>query len=83
MKTFTVAEANRRFSALPREAAHGSRVLSRVLVTSRGKPVVTIGPVRQVASSRASPAKRRLLAHLAAVEPSGTRDWTREELSDR
>ncbi len=79
MKTFTAAEANRRFSAVLREVAQGGRVM----VTSRGKPVATIEPVRGTGTTRASAAKRRLLEHLAAVEPLGMRDWTREELYDR
>ena len=78
MKTVTAAEANRQFSSMLREVAQGGRVL----VTSRGKPVATLEPVRRVASARAGVAKRRLLARLAAVEPVGAREWARDELYD-
>lgn len=77
MKTITAADANRQFSAVLREVAQGERVT----VTSRGKPVATIAPVRsRAATARASAAKRRLLEHLAGVRPAGTRDWTRDDL---
>ena len=79
MKTVTAAEANRQFSAVLREVAQGGRVM----VTSRGKPVATIEPVQSAQSVRAGVAKRRLLAHLAQVQPVGTRDWTREDLYDQ
>jgi prevent-host-death family protein len=79
MKTVTAAEANRQFSAVLREVAQGGRVM----VTSRGKPVATIEPVPSVGAARAGVAKRRLLAHLAQVQPVGVRDWTREDLYER
>jgi prevent-host-death family protein len=79
MKTVTAAEANRQFSAMLREVAQGGRVM----VTSRGKPVATLEPVRRTSTAQAGAAKRRLLAHLAAVEPVGTRDWARDDLYDR
>ena len=78
MKTVTAAEANRQFSSMLREVAQGGRVL----VTSRGKPVATLEPVRRTATARASAAKRRLLARLSAVKPVGARDWARNELYD-
>jgi len=79
MKTVTAAEAKRRFSAVLREVAQGGHVM----VTSRGKPVATIEPLRpRSGSARAGAAKRRLLAHLATVKPIGARDWKREELYD-
>jgi prevent-host-death family protein len=79
MKTVTAAEANRQFSAVLREVAQGERVT----VTSRGKPVATIEPMRSGAgSARAGAAKRRLLAHLATVKAVGARGWTRDELYD-
>jgi prevent-host-death family protein len=79
MKTVTAAEANRQFSAVLREVAQGGRVL----VTSRGKPVATIEPVRRTGAAGAGAAKRRLLEHLAAVKPVGKRNWVRDELYDR
>ena len=78
MKTVTAAKANRQFSSMLREVAQGGRVL----VTSRGKPVATLEPVRRVATARAGAAKRRLLLRLAAVTPMGARDWARDELYD-
>lgn len=78
MKTVTAAEANRQFSAVLREVAQGGRVM----VTSRGKPVATIEPVRRAATARVGAAKRRLLERLATVEPVGNRDWNRDDLYD-
>lgn len=79
MKTVTAAEANRQFSAVLREVAQGERVM----VTSRGKPVATIEPLRpRGAEARAGAAKRRLLERLATVKAIGARDWTRSELYD-
>ncbi len=79
MKTVTAAEANRQFSAVLRDVAQGERVM----VTSRGKPVATIEPMRAGAgAARAGAAKRRLLEHLATVKAVGARDWARDELYD-
>lgn len=80
MKTFSAAEANRQFSAVLREVAQGERVL----VTSRGKPVATIEPMRQRGgAARPGAGKRRLLEYLATVKASGKRVWSRDELYDR
>lgn len=76
MKTVTAAQANRQFSAVLREVSQGERVL----VTSRGKAVATIEPVRRPTRGRPGAAKRRLLAHLGLVEAIGARQWTRDEL---
>jgi prevent-host-death family protein len=78
MKTVTAAQANRQFSAVLRDVAAGERVV----VTSRGKPVATIEPIRRRARSAPSAAKRRLLAHLDAMPALGERTWTRDELYD-
>jgi prevent-host-death family protein len=79
MKTITASEANRQFSALLRAVAQGERVT----VTSRGKPVATIAPVRaQGQSGRPGAAKRRLLDHLDGLKAAGARRWTRDELYD-
>jgi prevent-host-death family protein len=75
MKTVTASEANRQFSAMLRSVAQGERIT----VTSRGKPVATIEPVRR-RPSRPGAAKRRLLDRLASVRPTGARGWTRDEL---
>ena len=78
MKTVTAAEANRQFSAVLREVALGERVV----VTSHGKPVATIEPMRHDTTPRTTAAKRRLLEHLAAIKPVGFRDWMRSDLYD-
>lgn len=78
MKTVTASEANRQFSAVLRDVADGHRIL----VTSRGKPVATIEPVRQRSRTAMSAAKRRLLEHLDAMPIQGERNWTRDELYD-
>jgi prevent-host-death family protein len=78
MKTITATEANRQFSAVLRDVAAGQRVL----VTSRGKPVATIEPVRKHSRAAISAAKRRLLEHLDAMPVQGRRNWTRAELYD-
>ena len=78
MKTLTAAEANRSFSALLRRAAAGERVV----ITSHGRPVAEIGPVREDAAAKEA-AKDRLLAHLDAQEPTVIGPWTREELYER
>lgn len=79
MKTITASEANRQFSAVLRTVAQGERVT----VTSRGKPVATIEPVRRHGKpARPGAAKRRLLDRLAEVNATGSRQWTRDELYD-
>ena len=79
MKTVTATEANRHFSAVLRKVAQGERVL----VTSRGKPVATIEPVRPQLRTAMSAAKRRLLDRLDSLPVSGqARDWTCDELYD-
>jgi prevent-host-death family protein len=79
MKTVTASEANRQFSAMLRDVAQGERIT----VTSRGKPVATIEPVRrQGKTARGGAAKRRLFDRLAQVSARGTRRWTRDELYD-
>ena len=79
MESVTAAEANRQFSAVLREVAHGESVL----VTSRGKPVATIVPARHATDRARERAKKRLFERLASIQPSGTvREWTRDELYD-
>jgi prevent-host-death family protein len=79
MKTVTASEANRQFSAVLRDVAQGERVT----VTSRGKPVATIEPVRrQGKAAGAAAAKRRLFDRLAAVGAVGSRRWARDDLYD-
>lgn len=75
MKTISAAEANRRFSALLRDVADGETVT----VLSRGKPVALIAQPQDQAPERAQ-ARQRLLQRLRRQSPSGTRNWTRDEL---
>ena len=75
MKTISAADANRHFSSLLRNVASGEVVT----VLSRGKPVATIAPARSVRGEREA-AKRNLLGRLRQQEPSGARNWTRNEL---
>lgn len=79
MKTVTASEANRQFSAVLRAVTQGERVT----VTSRGKAVATIEPIRgQGEAARAGAAKRRLFERLAQVRAAGSRRWTRDDLYD-
>ena len=77
MKTIAASEANRHFSAVLREVAHGEQVL----VLARGKPVAKIVPVEGVAPVRED-ARADLLARLRCQSPTGRREWSREELYD-
>ncbi|MCR4302866.1 MAG: type II toxin-antitoxin system prevent-host-death family antitoxin [Gallionella sp.] len=75
MKTVTAADANRQFSSVLREVAHGETVT----VTSRGKPVATIRPA-QAANAQRNAAKKTLLARLHKQAATGARNWSRDEL---
>ncbi|HMO45590.1 MAG TPA: type II toxin-antitoxin system prevent-host-death family antitoxin [Rubrivivax sp.] len=79
MKTVTAAQASRRFPAVLRAVAQGERVT----VTSRGRPVATIEPIRARTSVvRAGAAKRRLLARLAGQPAAGVCDGSPDPLYD-
>lgn len=75
MKTVSAAEANRHFSSLLRDASTGANIT----ILSRGKPVATIGPVNARPSSHKA-ARSQLLERLRSQQPSGERNWTRDEL---
>lgn len=75
MKTIAAGDANRHFSSLLRDAARGEVIT----VLSRGKAVATIGPARP-ASGQREVAKLILLQRLRQQQPSGTRNWTRDDL---
>ena len=75
MKTINASEANRHFSLLLREVAHGEIYT----VVSRGKPVASIAPAGEETSRRRQ-AKEALLGRLNRQSVTGDRDWTREEL---
>ncbi|HSW09118.1 type II toxin-antitoxin system Phd/YefM family antitoxin [Aquabacterium sp.] len=75
MKLVTSTEANRDFSKLLREVQRGEQVR----ITSRGRPIATMVPVRQRDDTREL-ARQQLLERLNARATSGHRDWTREDL---
>lgn len=75
VKTIAAGDANRHFSSLLRDAAKGEVIT----VLSRGKPVATIGPARSASGQREA-AKLTLLRRLQQQQPSGTRNWTRDDL---
>ncbi len=77
MKTVTAAEANRRFSAILRDASQGKEMT----IVSRGKPVAVIGPVKTEGPDRKI-AKESLIGRLKRNNISGDRNWTRNELYD-
>jgi prevent-host-death family protein len=79
MKTVTAAHANRQFSAVLRDVAHGERVL----ITSRGKPVAALVPADDaVAAEERRQAHARLMARLRSQPALGPVDWSRDELYD-
>ena len=75
MKTVTAANANRHFSRIIREVAQGEAFV----ITSRGQPVATIGPVLKNSAERQR-SKTALLARLRKQNVTGIRPWTRDEL---
>ena len=79
MKTVTAAQANRQFSAVLREVAHGERVL----ITSHGKPVAALVPADDaVVDEQRRAAHARLMARLRSQPALGPIDWTRDDLYD-
>ncbi len=77
MKTISAGDANRRFSSLLRDVASGDVVT----VLSRGRPVAMLSPVR-LGDDQRQLARQSLLARLRQQQPSGMRNWTRDELYD-
>lgn len=76
-KTVSAADANRRFSELLRTVQKGQSVV----VTSHGKPVARITPVR--GDDRAAEgARTALFARLKRERPVKAGRWTRGELYD-
>jgi prevent-host-death family protein len=75
MKTVTASDANRQFSSVLREVAHGESFT----VLSRGKAVASIAPAHPENAQRPS-AKLALLERLRQQKALGARDWTRDEL---
>ena len=75
MQTVRAVDANRHFSSVLKQVSQGEEFL----VISRGKPVATITPVRKVDNAHVA-ARSMLLERLADQEPTGVRNWTRDEL---
>jgi prevent-host-death family protein len=75
MKTISAGEANRHFSSALREVINGETVI----VTSCGKPVVTISPMRQNEPLRRV-ARPTLLERLQPQLATSKRNWTRDEI---
>lgn len=78
MKTVTAADANRQFSTVLRRASAGETIT----ITSRGKPVATIGPIRSNATPRAA-FRHTLLKRLRSQPTGARRNWKREDLYER
>ena len=78
MQTVRAVDANRQFSSVLKQVSQGKEFL----VISRGKPVATISPVRKADNAHVA-ARGMLLERLRNQEPSGARNWTRDELYER
>lgn len=78
MQTVRAVDANRHFSNILKQVSQGEEFL----VISRGKPVATIAPVRSSDKAHVA-ARSMLLERLASQEPTGVRNWTRDELYER
>lgn len=75
MKTVSAADANRQFSSLLRDVAAGETVT----ILARGKPVAAmVAPDRDTEHRQG--ARQALLQRLRQQQPSGARDWQREDL---
>jgi prevent-host-death family protein len=74
-KMVSAAEANRKFSELLRQVKSGQSYV----VTSHGRPVARIEPMKERRNGRA---KAALLAHLRAQPVQDIGRWTRDELYD-
>jgi prevent-host-death family protein len=72
-KTISAAEANRRFSRLLRDVRDGQSYV----VTSHGRAVARIGPVRQ---ERAKSVRASLLNRLRSENIVDVGRWERDEL---
>ena len=73
-KVVSAAEANRRFSQLLRSVREGDSYI----VTSHGRPVAKISPIREDAIR--NKARELLLARLRSQPAIDIGPWTREEL---
>ncbi len=78
MQTVRAVDANRHFSSVLKQVSQGEEFL----VVSRGNPVATISPVRKADNAHVA-AREMLLERLRNQEPTGVRNWTRNELYER
>jgi prevent-host-death family protein len=78
MKAVSASEANRQFSQVLREVAAGESFV----VVSRGTAVARIVPA-DVERRQREVARKLLVDRLRSQQPTGTRDWTRDELYAR
>jgi antitoxin (DNA-binding transcriptional repressor) of toxin-antitoxin stability system len=78
MQTVRAVDANRQISSILKQASLGEEFL----VISRGKPVATIGPANKVDTSQIA-ARSILLERLGTQDPTGGRNWSRDELYER
>lgn len=76
-KTVSAAEANRKFSQLLREVGQGSTYV----VTSHGRPVARIVPLRSSQAARTR-ARKLLLQRLRREAVTKIGRWQREDLYD-
>lgn len=80
--TISASEANRSFSKLLRRAALGQTTT----ITSHGRPVAEVGPVKEIAADDMEQRREALAAleeHWRTLKPVQIERWTREELYDR
>lgn len=78
-KAISAADANRNFSRLLREVKEGQSYV----VTSHGRPVARIAPVRQKQGKVGeSPAWRALMRRIKKQPAIDIGPWTRDELYD-
>jgi prevent-host-death family protein len=75
VKSFSAADANRNFSSVLRQVREGQTVV----VTSRGKAVALVAPVKGRQLERLK-ARRSLLKRLRAQRATGARNWVRGDL---
>jgi prevent-host-death family protein len=76
-KVVSAAEANRKFSQMLRGVREGDSYV----VTSHGRPIARLLPVKQDRNSSA--AKSRLIKRLESQPARDIGPWTREELYEK
>jgi prevent-host-death family protein len=77
--TIQAAEANRSFSRVLRDVQQGMSYV----ITSHGRPVARIEPVRAESGDGVRSARARLLARLHAQPAMDAGAWSRDELYER